>query len=296
MASLQVLLNAGFAFSVAVIFFRALYLRRCIQPAHAQAICMFYGQADKRTAPFPHDRAEAGHKSAHCCFIPTGSVEEPTLPPTTAWRHLPHLCFIPGSPGFCGFAGRAEAGGTLWFVGVFVVSAACGSSSPEPVLHHPVPTGPPARARVVTLKDQRRLSHVELGQESAVLKKRCIEDWVSFCFCHPSKPEAGPEKNFPKYKKGQTTPTRRYVPTSPKTPQLLQRLFSSLRVARKPLSQTADEQQETTYIFAAWHHPMHHQQKTILQCCAKNGVHHHYHHFAVLEGRSRCFVYLWNKA
>lgn len=185
MASLQVLLNAGFAFSVAVIFFRALYLRRCIQPAHAQAICMFYGQADKRTAPFPHDRAEAGHKSAHCCFIPTGSVEEPTLPPTTAWRHLPHLCFIPGSPGFCGFAGRAEAGGTLWFVGVFVVSAACGSSSPEPVLHHPVPTGPPARARVVTLKDQRRLSHVELGQESAVLKKRCIEDWVSFVSVTP---------------------------------------------------------------------------------------------------------------
>lgn len=41
--------------------------------------------------------------------------------------------------------------------------------SPEAVLHDAVPAVPPAGAGVVALEEQRRLCHVELRQEAAVL-------------------------------------------------------------------------------------------------------------------------------
>lgn len=96
--------------------------------------------------------------------------------------------------------------------------AAFGSSfSPEPILHHSVPTGPPARARVITLEDQRRLSHVEFRQESAILKRKGIQDWVSCLFLQPLQTRVRPRAEIPhSVQTGQRTPRWGRAPTSPK--------------------------------------------------------------------------------
>lgn len=86
------------------------------------------------------------------------------------------------------------------------------SCSPEAVLHHPVPAGSPARARVVALEDQRGLSHVELRQESAILKERATPDWVICLLLGSPEPQA---EIPPRVKSGQRTPRWTRAPTSP---------------------------------------------------------------------------------
>lgn len=179
------------------------------------------------------------------------------------------------------------------------------SSSPEPILHHPVPTGSPARACVIALEDQRRLSHVEFRQESAILKRRGIPDWVSCSFLPPLQTRGRPRAEIPQVSKQAKEPRGGACPNLPQTsirPQLLHWLCSTPTV----VSPTSGD-----------HHHYHQQPpnskrpsrfllsgitlcttgKNILQSCAKT------QHaspsllsFAVLEERSRCFVCLWNEA
>lgn len=92
----------------------------------------------------------------------------------------------------------------------------CPSCSPEAVLHHAVPAGSPARARVVALEDQRGLSHVELRQESAILKDRATPEWVICLLLGSPKPQAEiPAEIPPRLKTGQRNPRWSHAPTSP---------------------------------------------------------------------------------
>lgn len=100
-------------------------------------------------------------------------------------------------------------------VGAAQSSCVCPSCSPEAVLHHAVPAGSPARARVVALEDQRGLGHVELRQESAILKDRATPDLVICLLLGSPKTQAEIPAEIPLgVKTGQRTPWWSHVPTS----------------------------------------------------------------------------------
>lgn len=169
---------------------------------------------------------------AHCCSSPPAAQRNlPSSAPS-----LEALCFVgvQAEPQLCGLA-------------VAVPQQVVWGFSPEPILHHPVPTGPPAWARVIALKDQWGLSHVELRQESAILKGRCIQDKVSFLFLW----------TFPNAKRVRGPLLQRHAPTSPKTISELN-LCTGFALSWQQHTSHYHKQQETIQVFAAWHHPTHH--------------------------------------
>lgn len=114
--------------------------------------------------------------------------------------------------GFCGIRGELRATDDGFGVGAGQISCVCPPCSPEAVLHHPVPAGSPARARVVALEDQGGLSHVELRQESAILKERTTPDWVICLLLGSPKPQA---EIPPRVKTDQRTSQWSCAPISP---------------------------------------------------------------------------------